>query len=190
MADIRVSTGRVRLSFPKLAEPDPNHISGKPKYAATLLIPKTDTETYDRLKAAELAAVKEKFGGKIPKPLRVTIRDGDAEKDTDAHPEYKDSWFVGVSANATHAPAMFRLDRTRIDRDDLFESVQEITETFYAGSYAQVSLNPYAYDGGTGYSPGVSFGLRAVLALTDEKGDRGEPFGAAPVLLDADDEFI
>ena len=71
---------------------DPKSINGgAPKYSVSLIIPKSDTETVDKLKAAIEAAYAEgesklKGNGKSVPPLdtiKTPLRDGDRERPDD-----------------------------------------------------------------------------------------------------------
>ena len=62
---------------------------GAEKYSVSVLIPKNDTETVRAINAAIDAAIEEgiaKFGGKKPNKaaIKLSLRDGDAERDDDA----------------------------------------------------------------------------------------------------------
>ena len=62
-------TGEVRISFEHLARPYSNN-GGEPKYSCTILIPKTDTATYNDLLSALQTAyeqgVNDKWKGSRP----------------------------------------------------------------------------------------------------------------------------
>ena len=51
MAKTQITTGRVRFSFVNIFTPKENQ-SGQLKYSLTLLIPKTDKKTLDKIAAA------------------------------------------------------------------------------------------------------------------------------------------
>ena len=51
-----VTTGKVRFSFVNIFQPKAFQEGGEPKYSLTILIPKTDTVTVNKLKAAVEAA--------------------------------------------------------------------------------------------------------------------------------------
>ncbi|MEM5769052.1 MAG: ssDNA-binding protein [Bacillota bacterium] len=75
----KVITGKVRLSYAKIweAEPDDNGILW---FSTSVLIPKSDKETLRKIKAAVDAAIeqgKSKWGGKIPSGLKKPLHDGD-----------------------------------------------------------------------------------------------------------------
>ena len=76
--DTRVTTGRVRFSYANLFHP--RSVNGGPeKYSVTLLIPKADKKTMDKIRRA-IAAATEQAKEKIKKfPLKPTntVHDGD-----------------------------------------------------------------------------------------------------------------
>ena len=73
-------TGEVRISFEHLSRPYSNN-GGEPKYSCTVLVPKTDTATYNDLKnalnAAYEAGVNDKWKGSRPQLRYPVIYDGD-----------------------------------------------------------------------------------------------------------------
>lgn len=166
----RVVTNECRLSYAFLAEPQESD-SGKPKYSVTALIPKSDTDTLARIKAAQKAAALKgkdtKFGGKIPSNLKLTLRDGDADIDTDEHPEYAGHMFIAVRS---------------LDQPGLFDSkgnpILDAREV-YSGCYGRVSMDFYPYDNN---GKGVTAGLRGVQKTRD-----GEPLGGGSFKASADE---
>jgi dienelactone hydrolase len=171
----KVTTGKVRLSYAFLFHPrtqtDDNGNEQTPKYTVTLLIPKSDTATMSKLRAAQKQALEDgkssKFGGSIPKKWVDTIHDGDEEADLEKNPEYAGHFYVTVGN--TRKPGI-------VDRD--LQPIVDDTEV-YSGCYARVSVNayPYANHG----KKGVSFSLRNVQKWAD-----GEPFAG---ISRAEDDF-
>jgi hypothetical protein len=152
----KVVTGRVRLSFVNLFEPK-SIDGGKAKYSCLLLIPKSDTKTLNDINnaidAAKEAGKVSKFGGKIPANVKITLRDGDEEKDTEEFPEYKGCYFMNASSE--HRPSVV---------DKGVKKILDPSEV-YSGCYARVSLNFYAYN--TSGNKGISAGLGNVQKLAD-----------------------
>lgn len=156
--DLKVITGEVRLSYVHLLEPYSSDPDKEKSYSVCLLIPKKDKTTVAKIRKAQQAALeagKGKFGGKIPKVWKDTLRDGDEEIDTDEHPEYAGHWYMNVSARLAYPPAV--VDRQRNPIDDPRE--------IYSGCYARVSMVAFAFN--TQGNKGVSFGLRNVQKLRD-----------------------
>lgn len=104
---------------------DPKSINGAaPKYSVSLIIPKSDTVTVNKIKAAIQAAYEEgesklKGTAKVCPALDVIktpLRDGDKERPGDE--AYKDSYFI--NANSATAPGIVDADRQQII--DIFPS--------------------------------------------------------------------
>lgn len=155
----KVVTGLVRLSFAHVWEPHSIQ-GGKEKYSVSLIIPKDDTKTVEKIERAVDAAIEEgigKFSGKKPKKatLKLPLRDGDVEKDDDA---YKNSYFV--NANSLTAPQIV---------DGNVEPILDRSEV-YSGVYARVSLTFYAFN--VNGNKGVACGLGNIQKVKD-----GEPLG-------------
>ena len=79
----KVVTGKARFSFCHLFEPQAPQGGGEPKYSVTLLIPKSDTATLNKIKAAQ-AEARENFCKKngasaLPAKPNHTLHDGDGE---------------------------------------------------------------------------------------------------------------
>lgn len=151
----RVTTGKVRLSYVNLATPRTDEEGENPKYSCVLIIPKSDTSTVKKIRAAIEAAKekdKAKWGGKIPSNLKLTFRDGD-EEDEDDRPELVGSYFMNVSSK--NKPGT-------VDRE-----VNPITDAdeIYSGMYARVALRAYGYN--TNGNKGVTFGLDHVQKMAD-----------------------
>ena len=110
---------------------------GTPKFSVSLIIPKSDTATVNKIKAAIQAAYTEgesklKGNGKSVPALSVLknpLRDGDLERPDDA--AYADSYFI--NANSATAPGIVDADRQPIlDRSEV-----------YSGVYGRASRNGY-----------------------------------------------
>lgn len=160
----RITTGEVRLSFVHLFEPYAGEDGDTPKYSATLIIPKSDTGTVEKIRNAQQAALRNgketRFGGQIPKNWRNTLRDGD-ESD---RPEYEGCYYMSVRANADRKPSV-------VD-----QNVNEILDKseIYSGVYARAAIEAFPYNTN---GKGVSFQILAVQKTRD-----GEPLaGGAPV---------
>ena len=96
----QVTTGVVRLVYPSLHEPRPADAEiHAGKYTCMVLIPKSDTDTYEKLKAAADFAAMEKFKRVLPN-LRMPIKDGDEKFDKEGEPIewYADHWYLNLSA--------------------------------------------------------------------------------------------
>ncbi len=144
---------------------DPKSINGgTPKYSVSLIIPKSDTATVNKIQAAIQAAYTEgesklKGNGKsVPAlaVLKTPLRDGDAERPDD--PAYAGCYFI--NANSATAPGIVDADRNPIlDRSEV-----------YSGVYGRASINLYAFN--TNGNKGIACGLNNLQKIRD-----GEPLG-------------
>ena len=111
----KVITGiNTRWSYVNAWEPKSIN-GGAPKYSVSLIIPKSDTKTLEKIRAAIQAAYEEgqsklKGNGRsVPalSALKTPLRDGDAERPDDE--AYANSYFV--NANSGTAPGIVDADR-------------------------------------------------------------------------------
>lgn len=137
---------------------------GAPKFSVSLIIPKSDTRTLDKIRAAIQAAYDEgqgklKGNGKsVPalSALKTPLRDGDAERPDDE--AYANAYFV--NANSSTAPGIVDADRQPvIDRSEV-----------YSGVYGRASINFYAFN--SNGNRGIACGLNNLQKIRD-----GEPLG-------------
>ena len=153
-----VRLGEVRFSFVNVFEPKstPN---GDLKYSCSILIPKSDTTAVklvqDAIAAAQEVGKGSKWGGKIPKPCKSPLRDGDLERDD---PIYEGHWFINASATTKNRPQVSVLEG-RIMSDALD------SDDFYSGCYGIAFLNFYPYDASG--NRGVGAGLNGVVKTRD-----------------------
>ncbi len=157
VAAIKVITGEVRLSYCHVWKPDKMDGEEKAKYSVSVIIPKSDKRTLQKIKAAIEAAKeigKGKWGGKIPARLQIPIRDGDEERPDDE--AYADSYFF--NAKSFNKPGVVdRHVQPILDQDEV-----------YSGIYGRVSVNFFAYNASG--NKGVAAGLNHIQKLRD-----GEP---------------
>ncbi len=152
---------------------------GTPKFSVSLLIPKTDTVTVKKIKAAIEAAYREgeaklKGNGKTVPPLtaiKTPLRDGDAERPDD--PAYAGHYFL--NANSATAPGIVDADcQPILTRSEV-----------YSGVYGRASISFYAFN--SSGNRGVACGLNNLQKIRD-----GEPLGgrasAESDFSDFDDE--
>lgn len=146
-----------RLSYANIWEPKQVNGSGDPKYSCCLLIPKSDTATLAKIKAAidhvkaDPAALT-KWGGKLPPKLKTPLRDGDEEKDDE---NYADCWFMNANASESRRPLI--IDRSCnpvLDQDEV-----------YSGCYANVKIGLFAYSASG--NRGIGAGLEVIQKLRD-----------------------
>lgn len=155
---------------------------GTPKYSVSLIIPKSDTVTVDKINAAIQAAYTEgesklKGNGRSVPPLssiKTPLRDGDMERPDDE--AYKNSYFI--NANSAAAPSIVDADRNVI---------LEHSEV-YSGVYGRASINLYAFN--SNGNKGIACGLNNLQKIRD-----GEPLGGKSraeddFATDDDDDFL
>ena len=155
---------------------------GAPKYSVSLIIPKSDTKTVEKIKAAIQAAYEEgqsklKGNGKSVPALSVIktpLRDGDTERPDDE--AYKNCYFI--NANSATAPGIVDADRNPI---------MERSEV-YSGVYGRASISLYAFN--SNGNRGIACGLNNLQKISD-----GEPLGGKARAeddfdTDDDDDFL
>lgn len=179
MADkTRVTTGKVRLSFPKLFEPSAVNPDDKPKFGTMVLIPKSDKDTMAKLHEAEEEVKRtkaSKWGGKVPHKLKLVIHDGD-EDDLERYPEREGHWYFTASSPAEYPPGVV---------DKQVNAILDRSEV-YSGVYARVSVSAFAYDyNGT---KGIGFGLNNVQILGGGERLSGGGVAASEDFDSVDDE--
>ena len=137
---MKVITGpNTRWSYCNVWQPKSIN-GGTPKYSVSLIIPKSDTVTINKIKAAIEAAYKEgeaklKGNGRsVPalSVLKTPLRDGDAERPDDE--AYANAYFV--NANSATAPGIVDADR---------QPILDASEV-YSGVYGRASINFYAFN--------------------------------------------
>jgi hypothetical protein len=155
---------------------------GTPKFSVSLIIPKSDTRTIAKIKAAIEAAYREgeaklKGNGKTMPPLsaiKTPLRDGDTERPDD--PAYANSYFI--NANSSTAPGIVDADR---------QPILERSEV-YSGVYGRASINFYAFN--SNGNRGIACGLNNLQKIRD-----GEPLGGKSraeddFATDVDEDFL
>lgn len=151
----KVITGKCRLSYSHIWDPVSIDGASDPKYSACIIIPKTDTVTLGKVKAAIQAAteegVKSKWKGKKPANLKLPLRDGDTERPDDEN--FAGAYFL--NANAKGKPGVIDLAK------------HEIMDTgeVYSGCYCRFSINFYAFSASG--NNGVAVGLNNVQKVAD-----------------------
>ena len=178
---MKVITGpNTRWSYANVWEPKAIN-GGTPKYSVNLIIPKSDTVTINKIKAAIEAAYKEgeaklKGNGRsVPalSVLKTPLRDGDVERPDDE--AYANAYFV--NANSTTAPGIVDADR---------QPILERSEV-YSGVYGRASINFYAFN--SNGNKGIACGLNNLQKIRD-----GESLGGKSRpeddFADEDEDFL
>lgn len=172
---MKVITGPdTRWSYANVWEPKSIN-GGTPKYSVSLIIPKSDTKTVAKLKAAIEAAYKEgesklKGNGKSVPALSVIktpLRDGDLERPDDA-----------AYANATSAPGIVDADRNPIlTRSEVYSSV-----------YGRASISFYAFN--SSGNKEIACGLNNLQKIRDGEPLGGKASAESDFASDEDDDFL
>ena len=158
-----ITSPDTRWSYANVWEPKSIN-GGAPKYSVSLIIPKSDTKTVDKIKAAIQAAYEEgtaklKGNGKsIPALAAVKnpLRDGDIERPDD--PAYAGAYFI--NANSATAPGIVDADCNPVlTRSEV-----------YSGVYGRASISLYAFN--SNGNKGIACGLNNLQLIR-----AGEPLG-------------
>ena len=162
---------------------DPKSINGgTPKYSVSLIIPKSDTATVEKIKAAIQAAYEEgesklKGNGKtVPalSVLKTPLRDGDLERPDDE--AYKGCYFI--NANSATAPGIVDADR---------QPILERSEV-YSGVYGRASINLYAFN--SNGNKGIACGLNNLQKIRDGEPLGGKASAESDFATDDDEDFL
>ena len=174
----KITTGKVRFSYEHIFEAQAPLGGGDPKYSVTLLIPKTDTVTIGKIKAAikearELYCQRNGANALPANPVH-TLHDGDGVRDNGEEfgAECKGCYVITVSSK--RRPVVV----------DSFKNEITDPEEVYSGCYGRACINFYGYN--SAGKKGISAGLLSIQKLHD--GDRLG--GAAGSADDFDDDYI
>ena len=178
---MKVITGpNTRWSYANVWQPKAID-GGTPKYSVSLIIPKSDTKTIEKVRAAIQEAYDEgqgklKGNGKSVPPLssiKTPLRDGDVERPDDE--AYANSFFI--NANSASAPGIV---------DAACQPIIDTSEV-YSGVYGRASINFYAFN--SNGNKGIACGLNNLQKIRD-----GESLGgksrAEDDFADLDDDFL
>lgn len=178
----KVITGvNTRWSYVNAWEPKSIN-GGAPKYSVSLIIPKSNTKTIEKIQAAIQAAYDEgqgklKGNGKSVLALSVLktpLRDGEAERPDDE--AYADSYFI--NANSGTAPGIVDADRQPIlDRSEVYSSV-----------YGRASINFYAFN--SNGNKGIACGLNNLQKIKDSEPLGGKSRAEDDFDTEEDDDFL
>lgn len=155
----KVITKKVRFSYANVFEPRDMNGSGEAKYSVTLLIPKSDMETYqkiiDAMNKTLQEAVNEVFKGAMPANPKIPLYDGDGLRQS-GEPfgeECKGHWVI--TASSKEKPEIVDMACNPImSKSD-----------FYSGCYGRASIVFFAYN--TNGNKGIGCGLNNLQKLED-----------------------
>ena len=168
----QVTTGEVRISYEHLLKAYAQQPGAEPKFSATLLIPKSDVGTKQRIDAAIQAAIAEgvagKWNGARPPQPPTPVYDGDGLRPNGEMfgEECKGHWVM--TANSKQQQEIVDMQMNPI-----FDSTQ-----VYSGMYARVVINFFAYNAAG--KKGIGCGLGPVQKTRD-----GEPLGGRMTAAEA-----
>jgi len=152
----------VRLTFTFL--PDDDGV-----FRTSALIPKTDkaqiTQIEEAIEEAKDYGKTAKWGGKIPRNLKIAFQDGD-DTDLEKYPENEGHFLLNCRSKK-------KVGLVDIDRQPILDASE-----VYSGCWAYLSVTSFAYDN---ESKGVSFFLNNIMKARDD-----ESFGAASSTPDED----
>ena len=183
----QITTGKVRFSYCNLFTPRAVQEGATPKYSVTLLIPKSDRATMQKIKAA-MDEAKQKFmtsnsGKKLPTNLKSTLYDGDGERPNGGEfgEECKGCYVITVSSR-----------QKPIVVDNMRNAITDPLEV-YSGCYGRASINFFGYS--SNGKKGISAGLLSIQKLHDGEalgGSRGsaDDFDDGYRDAEADDDFL
>jgi len=155
---------------------------GTPKFSVSLIIPKSDTATIAKVKAAIQAAYEEgasklKGNGKsVPQlsAIKTPLRDGDLERPDDE--AYANAYFI--NANSATAPGIVDADRQPIiDHSEV-----------YSGVYGRASINFYAFN--SNGNRGIACGLNNLQKIRDGEHLGGKSRAEDDFNDDEDSDFL
>lgn len=166
MENTNIVLQNVRLSYVHILKPYARDPKSDPKYQATILVPKSDTNAKamidQAIEAAKRNGLANKWQGAMPQRVPTPIHDGDGLTQNGAEfgPECKGHW-VFTASSAADKPV-----------DVVDANVQPILRAtdVYSGMYANISINFFAYNHQG--KKGIGCGLGPVQKVRD-----GEPLG-------------
>lgn len=172
-----VTTGEARLSFVHLFQAHANKPGQEPKFSTTILIPKSDTATMQRIYAAIESAIQKGVqtawkGARPPQP-KTPIWDGDGVRQNGEPfgPECKGHWVLTAGSRQQQAIV-----------DANMNPIIDQTQV-YSGVYARVNINFFPFDNSGNRGVGAGLGPVQILRGGEPLGGRisaEQAFGGAP----------
>ena len=153
---MKVILKNVRGSYVHLITPTAINEGDDLMFNMAILINKKDPQLKELRQAIKRVAKERWKNPKILKLLRMPIRDGDAESESD---DYKDH--IWINARSKERPDIVTRQLQDADADDL-------RQLCFSGAYFNISVNLYAYD--KAGNKGVGVGLNNVMLW--KKGER------------------
>ena len=181
MATKVITGANTRWSYANVWEPKAME-GGKPKFSVSLIIPKSDSVTVGKIRAAIEEAYRDgqsklKGNGKsVPalSTLRTPLRDGDLERPDD--PAYANAYFV--NANSASAPGVVDANRNEIlDKSQV-----------YSGCYGRASISFYAFNANG--NRGIACGLNNLQKIRDGEPLGGKASAESDFATEPDEDFL
>ena len=179
---MRVITGKdTRWSYANVWEAKSIN-GGAPKFSVSLIIPKSDTATVQKIRAAIEAAYRDgeaKLKGNsrtVPalSAIKTPLRDGDTERPDD--PAYANSYFM--NANSNTAPGIVDADcQPILDRSEV-----------YSGVYGRASVNFYAFN--SNGNRGIACSLNNLQKIRDGEHLGGKSSAEDDFSTEDDEDFL
>jgi len=162
----KIKVRNARLAFPSLWHKASFNGAEGDKYEATLLIPKSDTETYNAI-MEEVQRLQKEAGIKVPSD-KLCIRDGDDYE----YDGYAGHWAIKASNRAR--PTIIDRDKTPLTEDD---------GVIYGGCYVNAIIQLWLQN--NEYGKRINANLLGVQFAKD-----GEPFSTGVTATEDDfDDF-
>lgn len=167
---IIITGRRTRLSYANLFEPR-GFEDNQPMYSVSLIIPKDDKKTLEKIRAAikvayENGAYKLRGNGRTTPSLddiNLPLNDGDKKRPND--PAYANAYYI--NAKNKEKPKLYDVDDTEcLDRS-----------VIYSGCYAKCKVSFYTYN--QKGNKGIACSLHGVQKVAD-----GEPLGGNVTTVD------
>lgn len=157
-----VTTGKVRLSYCHIWQPQVPQSGGDAKYSVTILIPKSDVNTlnaiYAEMESTKRTGISSAWGGTLPPIVKIPLYDGDGVRPSGEPFGEECKGHMVITASAKNQPSVVDLNvQPILNQSDL-----------YSGCYARASINFFAYN--QAGNKGLGCGLNSIQKVSD-----GEP---------------
>jgi len=157
-----LTTGKVRLSYVHVWEPQTPQSGGDPKYSVTILIPKNDVNTlnaiYAEMENVKQSGISSVWGGNLPPIVKSPLYDGDGVRPSGEPFGPECRGHMVITASSKTQPQIVDLNvQPILNRADV-----------YSGCYGRVNINFFAYN--QAGNKGLGCGLNCIQKVED-----GEP---------------
>ncbi len=157
-----LTTGKVRLSYCHVWEPQTPQGGGEPKYSVTILISKNDVNTlntiYSEMESVKQSGISSTWGGVLPPLVKIPLYDGDGVRPSGEPFGPECRGHMVMTASSKTQPQIVDLN---------VQPVLNRAEV-YSGCYARVNINFFAYS--QSGNKGLGCGLNCIQKVED-----GEP---------------